>query len=227
MKYSIFFSFLLMGSALPAYAHVPLVVTQDSLYDITTIEDPELSQAFYGSLADFPHTYEIRADEPFHLYAEVLVPDIESTQNIVNGIVVRATGQKGRVEEVARLLAKDATWESFYEPWGGDTYRKGAVFEKDLERGVYRIEVSTPDNRQKYVLVVGKREDSGGIGYFETIGRIADVKTFFGKSKIRVIESPLVYIPLLLSILLVVGLWYWRRRKKLLRTTDASLRINK
>ncbi len=227
MKYTIFFLFLLMGVALPAHAHVPRVVTQESLHDNTPIEDPELSQAFYGSLADFPHTYEIRAEEPFHLYVEVLVPDIESVDNIVNGIVVRETGQKGRVEEVARLLAKDATWEAFYEPWGGDTYRKGAVFEKDLERGVYRIEVSTPDNRQKYVLVVGKREDSGGIGYFETIGRIADVKTFFGKSKIRVIESPLVYIPLLLSVLLVAGVWYWRRRKALLRTEDSQLGINR
>lgn len=223
MKYTITGAFFLLGVAIPAYAHVPLVVTQESLFDITTIEDPELSQAFYGSLADFPHTYEIRADEPFHLYAEVLVPDIESTQNIVNGIVVRETGKKGRVEEVARLLAKDATWETFYEPWGGDTYRKGAVFEKDLERGVYRIEVSTPDNRQKYVLVVGKREDSGGIGYFETIGRIAEVKTFFGKSKIHVIESPLVYIPLLLGVIVVVGVWIWRRRKALLRTASTLI----
>ncbi len=218
MKHALFFVLLFFSIAVPAYAYIPRVVTQESLFDITPIEDPELAQTFYGSLADFPHTYEIRAKEPFHLYVEVRVPDNTSSMNIVNGIIVRETGRKGRVEEVARILAKDASWESVYEPRGGDTYRKGGIFERDLEPGVYRIEMSTPDNRQKYVLVVGQREEFGAIGYFETIGRIAEVKAFLGKSKVRIIESPYVYAPLILIIIVLIGARYWRRRSLAMRT---------
>ena len=115
--------------------------------------------------------------------------------------------------EVARLLAKDATWESFYEPFGGDSYRKGGEYETDLEPGVYRVEMSTPDNLTKYVFVIGKNESSGGVGYFEMIGRIMDVKAFFGKSRIFVIESPYVYVPI--GILLIAyGVYRWRKGRR-------------
>ncbi len=194
-------------------AHVPYIVTQESLRDIKAIEEPEISRAFYGAMTGFPHTYEIRATEPFHLYAQILVPDIESSVNNVSGIIIKETTPGGRVMEVTRFLAKDAVWESQYEPWGGDSYRVGGTFEKDVDAGVYRIEVSTPDNIEKYVLVVGKTEDFGEIGYFETIGRIAEVKAFFGKPKILVIQSPFVYVPLLIALTLGGVLW-WRRRSR-------------
>lgn len=213
MRYALMLIIGFCAYVTPVHAHVPLVVEQESLHDITVIEDADLSQAFYGTLTDFPHTYEIRAKEPFHLYAEVLVPDIEGQENVVSGIIIKETGHKGRVEEVTRMLAKDASWESFFEPWGADSYRKGGVFERDVEPGVYRIELSTPNNHEKYVLVVGKREDFWAIGYFETIGRLMDVKTFFGKSKFRVIESPLVYVPLLTIALIILVIWMVRRKR--------------
>jgi hypothetical protein len=196
------------------HAHVPNLVEQTSLIDINAIVDPTLSQAFYGTLDGFPHTYEIRSKEPFTLHVEVLIPDIESATENVTGIIIRETGQKGRVSEVTRMLAEDASWESFYEFWGGDTYRKGGTYEAEAEPGVYRIEVSTPENRAPYVLVVGKREEFDTLGYFETIGRLMEVKEFFGKSKFMVIVSPLVFIPLLILIT-CAGLFYWYRRRTL------------
>jgi hypothetical protein len=216
MKY-FFTLFVLFLSPMSAYAHIPHSVEQTSVIDIDPITDPTLSQAFYGTLDGFPHTYEIRAKEPFTLHVEVLIPDIESATENVSGIVIRETGKKGRVVEVARILAKDATWESFYEFWGGDTYRKGGVYEAEVEAGVYRIEVSTPENTAPYVLVVGNREEFGAIGYFETIRRLMEVKEFFGKSKFTVIVSPLVFIPLTILIG-VVSILYWYRR----RTSVAS-----
>ncbi len=210
MRYGILVLFLCVASF--AYAHTPFLITQTSLHDIITIDEPENSRAFYGELTGFPHTYEIRAKKPFHLFAQVLVPDIESSKNNVSGIIIREVEGSGRVTEVARFLAKDATWDSFYEPFGGDSYRNGGTFEKDVDPGVYRIEVSTPDNLEKYVLAVGKIEGSGEIGYFETVRRIAEVKTFFGKSKIFVIQSPFVYVPLFVLILLGVAIWFYRRR---------------
>jgi hypothetical protein len=164
-------------------------------------------------LQGFPHTYEFTVTEKTPLFVEVLVPDIKSSTNNVSSIIVREADRGGRVTEVARLHAKDATWESFYEPFGGDSYRRGAQFEADIEPGKYRVEVHTPDNVEKYVLVVGKREEFSGLGYFALLGRIAEVKTFFEKPRISIVQSPLVYVPLIIIALVAGGVWYWRRRR--------------
>jgi hypothetical protein len=210
MRY-FFLSLLFLSFVVPtAEAHIPVLVEQSSLHDITPIESPEISHAYYGTLKDFPHTYEIVSKEPFSLFAEVLMPDIEESETVVSGIIIRTMGERGRVTEVARLLARDASWDSFYEPIGGDRYVRGASYKGELEAGTYRIEVTAPNNDQKYVLVVGEKEDFGDIGYFETLRRIAGVKAFFNKSRIMVIQSPLVYVPLLVLIL-VGGFIYYRR----------------
>ncbi len=194
------------------HAFIPEVIEQSSLHDITRIEEPEQARVFYGVLNDFPHTYEIRATEKFHFFAEMWVPEISTAENVVSVIVIREVGEKGRVKEVSRILAKDATWGSFYEPILGDRYRKGGVFETDLDPGVYRIEVSTPNNLEPYALVIGTKDSLFPVGYFNMLGRIADVKIFFGKSTLSVVQSRYVYIPLLVLGLLAVVYWIIRRR---------------
>jgi hypothetical protein len=194
-------------------AHIPLVITQTNLHDITEITHPEISQAFYGKLDDKPHTYEIRNSEPFLLSAALLLPDIEGVSRNVAVIVIKETGRQGEVREVTRILGKDAAWESFFEPWGGDRYLRGGVFSSQVDEGVYRIEVSAPDNQSPYVLVIGSEEKWGDVGYFEMLGRIRDVKVFFGKSKFSIIESPLTYVPLLILFLGIAYLTFRRGRK--------------
>ncbi len=214
------FSRIYIGSAflfflLPlsfASAHIPLVVSQATMHDITEIKNPEYSQAFYGVLDDKPDTYEIRSTTPFLLNVEILLPEMDGVSRTIAGIVIKESGRQGQVNEVARLLGKDSAWESFYEPWGGDRYLKGGMFSKEVEPGVYRIEVSTPDNHSPYVLVVGTEEEWGEVGYFEMLGRIADVKVFYGKSKFMLIQSPLAYIPL--AVVLTIGLVYFLYRRK-------------
>ena len=194
-------------------AHVPNIIVQDSLKDIEVITDPELSQAFYGELSGFPHTYEIQAKEPFTLFTQILQPDIESSKNNISGLVIKDRGRGSRVEKIVSLKATDGLWETSYEPFGGDTYRNGPSFERTLDPGIYRIEVNTPNNVEKYVLVVGKREEMT-LGYFELVGRIAEVKVFFGKSKFRVIESPFVYVPVLILGVIIGYIVYRKRRKE-------------
>lgn len=219
MKFIFAYIFLLFTAA-PAFAYVPHVVDQKSLMDIVTIQDPTLSETYYGELHDFPHTYEIVATEPFHLFVQVKEPNLDSSRNNIFGIIIKEPVSKGRVVEVARLEAKSASWEVSHEWWSGDSYRNGASLEKDLEPGVYRIEVSTPDNRDKYVLQVGKREEMV-LGYFETLSRVIDVKKFYGKSPFRIVESPLVWIPLLsLGILFALV----RYRQRVVATYNAILK---
>lgn len=198
-------------------AHIPVMVDPASVRDVYAINDPTLSQAFYGNLSGFPHTYEVRVRDATVLRVEVLIPEIVSAVEEVNGIVIRETGMKGRVEEVARLLARDASWEQFFEPWGGDWYRRGSSFETTIEAGVYRIEVSTPDNYAPYVLVVGTEERDGGLGYIALVERIAQVKAFYGKSAFAVLESRFVYLPLVFIICIVLlcgGIVLYRKKRR-------------
>ena len=203
-------------------AHVPNLVSQPTLNDVYIIEDPTLSQAFYGTLKDFPHTYEIRASEPFTLFTQILVPDIDESKNTLSGIIIKLPESKGRVTEISRLSAKDASWESEYEPFGGDSYRKGAFFQRDLEPGTYRIEVHTPNNLEQYVLVVGTREEMT-IGYFEMLRRLVGVKVFFGKSPIRIVESPFVYVPLFVLVCILAGWFVYRRNKSKIVTMEGDI----
>jgi hypothetical protein len=205
--------FLFFGIASSVHAYVPVIVSQESLKDITRISDPTLKQTFYGSLSDFPQTFEIVATEPFYLSTQILVPDIDASSNNVSGIIIKEGHKGGRVEEVSRLSAKDAEWGSAFNSIDGDSYRIGPSFEKELDAGAYRIEVHTPDNVEKYVLVVGTRDDMS-IGYFQMVKRLIQVKMFFGKSPVRVVESPYVYIPLL--VFGVIGGFVWYRRRKVL-----------
>lgn len=200
-------------SSSQASAHVPVLVDIREQSDAVSVEDPTLSQAFYGELDGFPHTYEISTSEPFMLYAEILVPDIPSSENIFSGIIIKVPEEGGRVTEVSRLSAKDAEWEAKFEPFGGDTYRHGPSFEGEVEAGTYRIEVHTPDNIGKYVLVVGKREEST-LGYFELLGRLIEVKRFFEKTPLLLVQSPFVYVPIGVFVLLLGGVMYLRKRRQ-------------
>ena len=195
-----------------AEAHVPVLVTQDSPFDISSIEDPELSQALYGTMDGFPHTYEIVATKPFHLFAQILAPDTGAGATNISGILIKLPESGGRVTEVGVLNGKDAPWDSDYEPYGGDSYLQGPQFEGDVEAGTYHIEVHTPDNQERYVLVVGRREEMT-IGYGELFKRLVEVKRFFGKSPFLMVESPFVYVPIVL-VVLGFGIRHRRIRKK-------------
>lgn len=197
---------------IPALAYVPEVVVQESLLDVVTISDTNLAQTFYGALIDFPHTYQIVAKEPFHLFVQISVPDIESSTNNLSGIIIKENEGKGRVLEITRMYAKDGTWESVREWWSGDSYRTGPSFEQDLGPGTYRIEVNTPDNREKYILNIGTEKELA-LGYFKTLERVIEVKKFFEKSPLRVVESPLVFFPVLLIASVSIVIWYRRRKR--------------
>jgi hypothetical protein len=200
---------VLTFAPLSASAHQVEFVTPTQ-HDVLQIADPTLSQGFYGELTDAPHTYRFTISEPITIFAEILVPDIENAQNDKSGLLLQVLPNDAGVREVRRFMAKEASWELFYEWFAGDSYRRGPSYFNSLEAGTYLIEVSTPVNRGKYVLVVGKREE--GKGYIATIKDIARVKEYFGKSRIAVVQSPYVYVPL--TVLLAVCFIVYRTVQK-------------
>lgn len=208
---------LLLGLGLVLFpvttlAHVPELVTAENQRSVIVIEDYVTSYAYYGELTGWPHRFEFTADEPFRLYVSLSEPAIhDEPQEDFTVIVIK---QKSRgVEEVVRLRPEEASWEAEYEPFGGDTYYAGGEFDEELEPGEYAIEVSTPDNAGKYTLAVGYEEDFSGVGYFGTLGRIYEVKRFFEKPGLAVLQSPFYYVPTVIILLMITGVWWWRRRR--------------
>ncbi|MCA9324972.1 hypothetical protein KDA23_02805 [Candidatus Saccharibacteria bacterium] len=210
--YRITLFFLIFLAPVASSAHQPVFPEPESSSDYVEINEPDISHAFYGTLTGYPHTYQlvVTADEsPVTLFAEVLVPDREDVTNDRSVIIVKEA-QHG-VSEVARLRAREAGWESFFEPFGADRYRRGDSYETELDTGVYLIEVSTPENQGPYVLVVGKREAFSIFDYPQLIVDMYRVKHWYGKSGWLVLQSPLVYVPLVLIVLVWGFIWYRRR----------------
>ncbi|MFT5037098.1 MAG: hypothetical protein ACI9VM_000673 [Candidatus Azotimanducaceae bacterium] len=209
MKFLLVVLFLVFAT--PVLAHQPLIVNPTSSDDLTIIENPEVSWAYYGELTGYPHTFEFRVDDPVQLDVQILEFDTDESSKKYSGIIIRERDNGRGVEEIARLQADSGQWDSFYEPFGGDRYLNGPEFSGEVKPGVYRIEVSTPTNKGKYALSVGKIEDFSNVGYFELFKTIYKVKRFQGKPPISMLGTPFVYVPLLLVLIFFFG---WKKYKK-------------
>lgn len=207
-----FLFFLILVFPVALFAHKPFVVEFAAYKDIYPVSEPEVSQAFYGNLTGFPHRYEFTLNENQPVFMQVLVPDIEGVENNRSGVLVRKKDD-GTVTIVGRMNASDASWETVYEPFGGDSYRDGATYESELPAGDYLVEISTAENLGKYVFVIGELEDFSDLGYFGTLGRIYEVKRFFDKPPIAVFQSPFYYVPFGILVLIGVGTYLYRRKR--------------
>lgn len=204
--------FLFFGSLLSfVSAHQPKFPTPLGPDDYIYVEEPLVSKAYYGELRDFPHTYRIEISEPTTFFTELLVPEFVTEKDRF-AILVREESRG--VSEIIRLNPKDATWEPFYESFGGDTYRRGPSYETTLEPGNYIFEVSTPENLGKYVLVVGKEEKFAEDGFFSSLKDIYRVKVFMDKPFFMVLQSPFYYVPTIFLILAGLIVWYRIKRHK-------------
>lgn len=203
----VFFSF-----ACHVHAFEPVMVTPQNVEDVVVIDDTSELYGYYGELDDFPHTFIIASTEPFVLRAQILEPDTSKAKHVLRGIIVRDRDNGRGVEEVARISPDSASWESFYKVAYGVRYLQGPEYQEELGAGTYRIEVSTPLNKGKYVLVLGNPEGGNSPGYFGTLRDIYEVNHFFGRPPIALIVSPYVFLPLI--VVVVVGLVLLRFYRK-------------
>lgn len=96
-----------------------------------TVTNPEVSKAYYGELSGEPHIYRINASEPFDLYVNVLVPDIEGQKKDVSALVIK---NDDTAHPLATLDGLNFKWKQFFEPFGHDTYWMGPEY-KSAGRG--------------------------------------------------------------------------------------------
>lgn len=187
------FIFAALFFALPALARQPHIVGNGG---IIQIENPEISQAFYGELNGVPQLFEIDVDKSFNLYVNILIPDLSGINTDFSAEIYKANLPVS--DTVAKLNGADFAWQKFYEPFGGDNYLKGPEFEKQAGPGKYLITVSSgfnpachpeqsikpcPENTGKYVLAVGKIEKFTPKEILKTILLLPKLKKdFFEKS---------------------------------------------
>jgi hypothetical protein len=131
------------------FAHQPRLVGNETQ---VMVEQPEISKAYYGRLSGKPATYHIKSTEPFRLYVNILVPDMEGIDKDVSVKILK------QGEVISILDGSQYVWMQFHEPFAGDNYYKGPEFASEQDAGAYDIEVYSPDNQGKYALAVGDRE---------------------------------------------------------------------
>ncbi|MHA1916646.1 MAG: hypothetical protein ACW97V_20040 [Promethearchaeota archaeon] len=145
-------------------AHIPEIVLEDRDYtkEPIIVEDPETSYAFYGKLHGSPQLYKIESDKPFHLYVSLLVPYVgqDETSDVELHI--------WKDDEKIVKMHDYQNWTKIYEPYGGDWYLQGPVYEADVEAGTYIVEVHSDTNSEDYALATGKIERFGSVEILKT-----------------------------------------------------------
>lgn len=179
------FSTLLIVPGLTC-AHQPRIV-EDSISTIT-VSDPEISKAYYATLQGAPHVYRISSSTPFHLYVNILVPDIAGQRTDVTAEVFDAAKPE---KPLAVLGGESDTWKPFFEPFGYDAYLMGSEYKIDAAAGDYDVRVSSPRNDTTYSLAIGEIEMFDAREGMHALSVIPQIKReFFRESPVSFLLSP-------------------------------------
>jgi hypothetical protein len=204
-------------------AHQPRIVNSE---ETLVVAQPEVSKAYYGKLQGTAATFRIVSGEPFHLYVNVLVPDIAGQKKDVSVAIVKSGDTK---HSLAVMEGSNFKWKKFFEPFGHDTYWMGPEYAADVASGTYDIVVSSSENTDKYVLAVGEKEV---FGFQETVNALRFIpkikRDFFEESPANFIFSPLGsgYVIALFMLAFIVGMIYRTIIRRAARNRTRSLGKN-
>lgn len=152
----ILFVLILFLSLETLSAHQPRLDTGTavSIENPIIVDNPEISQAFYGQLKGEPVYYQINSDTSFQLYVNLLVP----TSPGQGGELVSAEVTDASGNTVMYLNGTNSTWTPYFEEFGGDYYLKGPEATLEVPAGTYNIKIFNSQNQGKYSLAIGKIE---------------------------------------------------------------------
>lgn len=192
-KLAVIFVFLALAAGTPAAAHNLRIVPAGG--GIVAVQNPEISQAFYGRLERVSQWFEIDSAKDFALYVNILVPKLPDSNT---GLIVNIYNKENSGQSLlAKLDGENFKWTEFYEPFGGDYYLKGPEYRVDAGAGKYLIEVAhcaenaaavSSDTAgkcafSKYSLAIGEKESFPPGEILNTILILPVLKKdFFGRS---------------------------------------------
>jgi hypothetical protein len=184
-------------------AHQPrLVYDKDlSLNNSELIQNPEISQAYYGELNGSNEYYKIVSNHSFDLYVQILSPYIENASKnfIVEIYYNNATNASWILNGVY------SSWIKFHEPFANDDYWQGPSLNQTAAAGTYLIKVSNINNKGKYVLVFGTIETFPFKEMIRATLVMPRLKMYFGKSVFTAYFNKIgIYLGISLGILIAI-----------------------
>jgi len=213
MRNSIFI-FICFSLISTAFAHQPRIVYRQQIPQTNPIliKNPEISQAFYAELKGQPEYYRIVSEKEINLYVQILSPKITDAKKDFVAEIVKNSNV------ITILNDANSIWTEFYEPFVGDSYWKGPAFSQQAPKGEYLIKIYNPDNRGKYVLVVGRAEAFPIGETLKLFISLPQLKPYFGKSGFTAFFN-LVGLFFLIQIIIIAGviwllIWVVRKAKK-------------
>ncbi len=197
------------------------------------ISNPETSKAFYDELKGKPRDYFINSSQGFDLYLNIMVPE--------------ETNRDGRYsvnvfDEKENLIFSTDTlssgWQEYYDSFSRDYYLKGPEFDKNLDSGKYKVEVSSKDNLGKYVLIGGKKQSYEIKSLLNVYWQMPLLKvtflktsvlqfflTLFGIAGIGAVGVFLIIIAILYFIFGSIGEYLKHRKAKTLLLTSNGMQM--
>jgi hypothetical protein len=198
---------LFFAAATVSLAYNPIIAEPPEPYVVIPIEgDPYVQKEYLGTLADFPDMYELTSEVAFTL--QVKVRQRASAEAPFGLIVVRQNDDDGGVTEVVRLSEPLTAWKEVSDSTLGIKFLEGTTLSREVTPGTYRIEVSSPDNKGEYMLLVG--DEPARTGFFSTLADVYTIQRHFGYTPLHMLFSNYVYY--IVGILLVSYGFYrtWR-----------------
>ncbi|MBP9836321.1 MAG: hypothetical protein KBC78_00610 [Candidatus Pacebacteria bacterium] len=206
------FSFVILTLPALTLAYNPLLNEVTVPYEVKTISEINVQTEHLGELKGEPHMYEFAVGEATNLKMALMQLDSDTIVPL-SLIVVRQNEDRGGVSEVGRLNGSNTDWQVVEDSVLGLAFNKSEVFVAELKTGIYRVEVSTPENYGKYVLVIG--DQSVNKGYLATLSDIYTFQTFFNGSTFSMLGSSYVYYPIGITITILAFYFTWRQRNKI------------
>lgn len=183
-------------------AHAATMSLPENALVTLPIEDPSQAETYYGTMTGFPHTYEFVVREPLEFSALVSSAVGSNGGDSLSLIIVKE--EKRGVSEVGRVRGDAATWTSVFDSALAVSMRQGTPLSATLETGVYRLEVSSPDNMIPYQLTL----NGGGPTSY---GELVTVRKTFNLGYLSILFAWRIYLPLLM---LIAGFAVYRYKKK-------------
>ena len=170
------------------------------------------ARSYYGELQGDPHLYEFAIGESETLSVQVQQRAGEPLPLSVMIVKVKDNGRG--VREIGRVSGlATSTWKQVYDSRLGMSLAVGEPFSAQLDAGIYRVEISTPENIGKYLFTIGN--ESSDAGYFASIASIYRTQRFFESTPLRIFLSSYVYYPIGSLFLLVLIYYTWRYYKRI------------
>lgn len=197
-------------------AQTPYLRESTIPYEVVVIDDnPEAAKTIMSTLAGFPDMYEVVSDSEFTLSLQLKQPVTAGTPTTHFSLIVVEENERARgVTEVLRQNPNTTTdWTKVSDAVLALPLLVAEPIAIPLSAGIYRFEVSTPNNTGSYLLELGS--DTTGLGYRDALARVRAVHDFVGVSSWRIVRSSLVFYPILAVVFVgLLGL-SWRYRDRL------------